>query len=140
VSFDEHGLIARALAAGENAYTPFSGFCVGAAILTAAGNVYAGCNVENSSYGLTLCAERNAVAAAVAAEGPAMQLVAVVCAADSDSPVWPCGACRQVLLEFARPETLVIAAMGVGRTERELLTDLLPRPFRLRTPGADGAR
>lgn len=131
MSFDERGLIARALAAAENAYAPFSKFRVGAAVLTATGNVYAGCNVENASYGLTLCAERNAVAAAVAAEGAVMRLVAVVCAADSDSPVWPCGACRQVLFEFARPDTQIIAAMGVGRTERELLADLLPFPFRL---------
>lgn len=131
MSFNERDLIERALAAGENAYAAFSKFRVGAAVLTAAGHVYCGCNVENVSLGLTLCAERNAVAAAVAAEGAAMQLVAVVCATNTDAPVWPCGACRQFLFEFARPDTQVITAMGVGRTERELLTDLLPRPFRL---------
>jgi len=131
VSFNERVLIERALAAAENAHAPFSKFRVGAALLTASGQVYVGCNVENASYGLTLCAERNAVAAAVAAEGAAMRLVAVVCAANTDEPLWPCGACRQVLFEFARPDTQIIAAMGVGRTERELLTDLLPRPFRL---------
>src|SRR5919202_4073760 len=95
-------LIAAALAARERAYAPYSRFQVGAAIRTSAGEVVAGCNVENVSYGLTACAERTAVFAARAAgklgdppAGPAIAAVAVV--ADTDAPPSPCGACRQVL-------------------------------------------
>src|SRR5919202_1071488 len=92
----------------RKAHAPYSRFYVGAAVLTESGNVYTGCNVENASYGLTICAERNAIFAAVAAEsGPKMKLRAVAVANAADVACSPCGACRQVILEFG-PEALVI--------------------------------
>lgn len=100
-------LIAAASAATQQAYAPYSQFQVGAAILTAKGNIYRGCNVENSSYGLSMCAERNAVAAAVAAEGSQTQIQAVAVANAQNTPCPPCGACRQVILELGA-EAIVI--------------------------------
>ncbi len=107
------------------AYAPYSGFRVGAALLCDDGTVYTGCNVENSSYGLTCCAERNAVYAAVAAG--ARIFLAIAVAADG-MPVPPCGACRQVLSEFA-PDLPVILAGGAGGHRVLSLTNLLPEPF-----------
>src|SRR5215831_15980090 len=101
LSEDERRELARmAEDAIDRAYAPYSGFHVGAAVLTEAGNRYTGCNVENASYGLTTCAERVAVFAAVAAEGPAMRLRAVAVRCDGDAACSPCGACRQVVNEF----------------------------------------
>lgn len=91
----------------ERAYAPYSRFRVGAALLTAQGGLFSGANVENASLGLTLCAERAAVAAAVAAEGPAMQIRALAVAAESQAACPPCGACRQVIFEFG-PEALIL--------------------------------
>ena len=126
-------LIAAALAARERAYAPYSRFQVGAAILTTAGEVVAGCNVENVSYGLTNCAERTAVFAARAAgklgdppEGPTIAAVAVV--ADSAAPPSPCGACRQVLHEFG-PGCLVVMANLRGDRRVAPLAELLPDAF-----------
>lgn len=119
--------------ARERAYAPYSGFAVGAALLTTRGDVVVGCNVENASLGLTVCAERNAVFAAIAAGllgGPAgdaaIEAIAVV--ADSDAPVSPCGACRQVLHEFG-PGCVVIAANLSGAIRTARLGELLPAPF-----------
>ncbi len=126
-------LIAAALAARERAYAPYSRFQVGAAILTSAGEVVAGCNVENVSYGLTTCAERTAVFAARAAgklgdppAGPAIAAVAIV--ADTATPPSPCGACRQVLHEFG-PGCLVVMANLRGDRRVAPLAALLPDPF-----------
>ena len=126
-------LIAAALAGRERAYAPYSRFQVGAAILTSAGEVVAGCNVENVSYGLTTCAERTAVFAARAAgklgdppAGPA--IAAVVIVADTAAPPSPCGACRQVLHEFG-PGCLVVMANLRGDRRVAPLAALLPDAF-----------
>jgi cytidine deaminase len=118
--------MARARAARDKAYAPFSGFHVGAALLCGDGAVFDGCNVENASYGLTICAERGAVMAAVAAGKRTFQ--AVFIATDGSEPAAPCGACRQVLAEFA-PDLLVVSEAG-GKTTEWTLNQLLPEPFR----------
>jgi cytidine deaminase len=113
----------------SQAYAPYSRFRVGASVLTAHGQIYAGANVENASYGLSLCAERAAVAQAVAAEGPAMRLIAVAVTGPKPGPLAPCGACRQVIFEFG-PEALVIF-QGEGGLLEVPITELLPQAFRL---------
>ena len=129
---DEAALLATAEGAARNAYAPYSKFRVGSALRTAAGGVFTGCNVENASYGLTLCAERNAIAAAVAAEGPAMRIAALVVYVDSPEAFPPCGACRQVIAEFAAPGTAVTFTGGDGaRVTRTTIGELLPQAFRL---------
>jgi cytidine deaminase len=109
------------------AYAPYSKFHVGCTVLTEAGNVYAGCNVENASYGITICAERSAISAAVAAEGPAMKLRAVVVLNEQTMPCSPCGACRQVIYEFG-PRALVIY-QGDGKLAEATADQLLPAGF-----------
>ena len=118
-------LVEAARRAGQKAYAPYSRFQVGAAVLAEDGRIFVGCNVENSSFGLTVCAERNAVAAAVVA-GARPSAVAV---AAGPSPVSPCGACRQVLAEFS-PRMPVILAGSVGDGEQVTTLDaLLPDAF-----------
>lgn len=119
-------LVAAARAVRANAFAPASDFQVGAAVLAADGRVFIGCNVENASYGLTICAERAAVCAAVAAG--ARQLVAVAIATGLDRPARPCGACRQVLAEFGRDMVVWLAGNG-ARVEATRLGVLLPEPF-----------
>ena len=118
-------LVAAAEAVRRNAHAPYSGFAVGAAVLAADGRLFTGCNVENASYGLSVCAERNAIAAAVASGVTRLAALAVVTAASP--PATPCGACRQVILEFgALP---VVCANTDG--ERKILDsrELLPEAF-----------
>ena len=123
-------LQAASRSARRRAWAPYSNFFVGAAILTDAGVVVSGCNVENASYGLTICAERVAASSAVA---QGLREFRAICVS-LDGPPLPCGACRQFLVEF-NPELLVLLddASSPAGTEPELvlLTDLLPRPFRL---------
>ena len=119
-------LIEAALRARENAHAPFSHFKVGAALEDSAGRIHTGCNVENASYGLTLCAERVAVFKAVS-EG-ARQFRRVAVAADTDTLTPPCGACRQILWEFCGDVDLVLTNLA-GKTETFRLKDLFPRPF-----------
>jgi cytidine deaminase len=123
-------LLEAARVASRSAYCPYSKFHVGAALL-AGGRVFTGANVENASYGLTICAERTAAFAAVLAGVGKIEAIAVACV---DAPegagielLMPCGACRQVLMEFAEPTTPVI----VDRVGRMTLGDLLPMAFRL---------
>ena len=104
-------LIAAATGARANAYCPYSRFAVGAAVRTVGGEIYTGANVENSSYGLTICAERNAIAAAVAAGMRPGELKAIAVAAAGAKPVSPCGACRQVIAEFASADAVVISTV-----------------------------
>jgi cytidine deaminase len=123
-------LRARAREALTNAYAPYSKFRVGAAVLTEQGNVHVGTNVENSSYGLTICAERSAIFAAVAAEGEAMRVAALAVACEQPGNCSPCGACRQVMFEFG-PNAIVLFEGPRGPTEMTA-TELLPKGFRLR--------
>ena len=119
-------LAAAAVAVRAHAYAPASRFQVGAAVLASDGRVFAGCNVENASYGLTICAERAAVCAAVAAG--VHQLAAIAIATDLDEPARPCGACRQVLAEFG--STMAVLMVGRGGVRRQQRLDaLLPEPF-----------
>lgn len=120
-------LVARARRACARAYAPYSGFHVGCALETARGAVFTAANVENASYGLTLCAERAAVAAAIAAEGPRMRLRRVAVAVRGRT-FPPCGACRQVLREFGDGATPVLVAAPRGFT-RTTLGALLPAEF-----------
>lgn len=122
-------LLSAARAAFKNAHAPYSNFRVGSAILTERGKMYSGCNVENASYGLTICAERNAIFAAVAAEGSGMRINAVAVATERDVACAPCGACRQVIYEFG-PDAVVLFR-GQSGTEQMLITKLLPEGFRL---------
>ena len=118
-------LVAAAVAAKAAAYAPYSHFRVGCAIETEDGRVFTGCNVENASYGLTMCAERVAAGAAVAAG--ATRFVRVVVATDVDPPSPPCGACRQVLHEFS-PE-VAVESVGPNWNRRWRLSELLPAAF-----------
>jgi cytidine deaminase len=121
---DFQPLLTTARAARDQAYAPYSRFAVGAALRTKSGRVFTGCNVENLSFGLTSCAERNAVFAAVAAGEREFEAIAIV--ADSKSPVSPCGACRQVMAEFA-PALAICCSNLEGETFTASLKDLLPR-------------
>ena len=118
-------LLALARAAREFAHTPYSNYKVGAALLAHDGAVYTGCNIENASFGLTNCAERTAVFKAVSEGNTAFEAIAI--AADRTAP-WPCGACRQVLSEFA-PRLRVLISWGEGQTDSSTLDQLLPHSF-----------
>jgi homotetrameric cytidine deaminase len=121
---DSEPLLDIARTARQHAYAPYSRFEVGAALLTVSGRVFTGCNVENLSFGLTICAERAAVCAAIAAGEREFVRIAVV--ADSVTPVSPCGACRQVLVEFGSDVEMVSSTLA-GETYRALVSELLPR-------------
>jgi cytidine deaminase len=123
----------------ERAYAPYSRLRVGAALLTEQGNLFSGANVENASYGLTLCAERAAVAAAVAAEGPGLKVQALAVVSDAPGACPPCGACRQVLQEFGDQDTTIIFSGPEGLIQRPL-GELLPDGFRLGRGHPDGER
>jgi|WetSurMetagenome_2_1015567.scaffolds.fasta_scaffold816440_2 homotetrameric cytidine deaminase len=127
----EEALIELAKKARARAYAPYSHFKVGAALLLADGHVVTGVNVENASYGLTVCAERNAVASAVMAGAEPGEVVAVAIVTRATAPTSPCGACRQVLREFCRPSVRVLMHnLTDGATFAETIKDLLPRAFR----------
>jgi cytidine deaminase len=122
-------LLEKATRAMQNAYAPFSTFRVGAAVLTERGNMYTGCNVENVSYGLSMCAERAAVFTAVTAEGQEMKLAIIAVVAENSRPCSPCGACRQVIAEFGHHAHIIFTGMD-GR-EEVAIYDLLPKAFTL---------
>lgn len=117
--------------AAERSYSPYSGFAVGAAVLTASGRIFAGCNVENASFGLSICAERAAVFRAIAEGEREIEAVAVY--TPTLEPVMPCGACLQVLSEFGPSATVTSLCDGGDRVEAAL-HDLLPRAFGLGDP------
>lgn len=119
-------LIEAALAAREHAHAPFSNFKVGAALEDESGRIFTGCNVENATYGLTICAERVAVFKAISEGARKFRRIAV--AADTDSLTPPCGACRQILWEFCGDAKITLANLH-GKSETMQMKDLLPRPF-----------
>ncbi|QXD24465.1 cytidine deaminase [Opitutia bacterium ISCC 51] len=125
MSIDPEALLSAAASAATHAYSPYSKFCVGAAVETASGRVFTGCNVENASYGLTICAERVAIFNAISQGDSKVVAVAV----SSGGAASPCGACRQVLSEFG-PEMQVILGDRDGRFSEQLsLKELLPKAF-----------
>jgi cytidine deaminase len=127
---EEEELLKAAYAAAQNAYAPFSEFYVGSALLTTSGEIFTGCNVENSSYGLTNCAERTAIFSAVAKLGGANVEIKAIAAVNRDGlPCAPCGACRQVIFEFGA-EAIVVYNSGGGVSQSHI-RELLPEGFRL---------
>ncbi|MEX2582708.1 MAG: cytidine deaminase [Gemmatimonadota bacterium] len=131
-------LLEQARAARTNAYAPYSGFAVGAALLDEAGGVHTGANVENASYGLSTCAERSALAGAVGRGAREFRAIAVAGPEDG-SPCPPCGSCRQILHEFG-PEMTVVLEGGPGTPRLLALSDLLPEAFGPRSLGRGEAR
>ncbi len=124
-------LFAAARGASENAYAPYSGASVGACVLDGEGNVYSGCNVENASYGLTQCAERNALAAAINAGVRPGEIRALLVYARGFDVLAPCGACRQVMSELLAPDALVVTCLSESDYSSWRLAELLPYPFQL---------
>lgn len=120
-------LVAKALAMRNFSYAPYSHFAVGAALLCEDGTVFTGCNVENAAYGSTICAERTALVKAVS-EGHTKDWVAVAIAGSGEDFCWPCGACRQMLYEFA-PHLRVLAVNQHGEFRQAVLSELLPMGF-----------
>ena len=123
----EHdNLIAAARQARENAYAPYSNFRVGAAVRAKSGRVYTGCNVENATYGLTVCAERVAIFKAMSEGERGFDAIAVV--ADTEMLTPPCGACRQIIWEFCGDIEVILGNLK-GRVEAHRMAELFPRPF-----------
>jgi cytidine deaminase len=122
-------LLQAARKAMQHAYAPYSQFKVGAALVTSAGEVFTGCNIENASYGLSNCAERTAIFAAIAHSGPGLSIRAIAVVNDQGVPCSPCGACRQVIYEFG-PQATVFFESSKGWKESHI-TELLPEGFRL---------
>lgn len=124
----EELLVQKASEAKAYSYSPYSGFRVGAALLTKSGNIYTGCNIENAAYTPTNCAERTAVFKAVS-EGEREFLAIAVCG-DGEEYLAPCGVCRQVLMEFTEPETFLVLMAATGGDYRKMtLAELLPASF-----------
>jgi len=122
-------LIDEAILARENAYAKFSNFKVGATLIDDRGNHYSGCNVENSSYGLSMCAERNAIFHAVSKGMKNIKILAIV--GDTEEPISPCGACRQVINEFATDETIIIMANIKKEYKVVTFKEIFPYGFKL---------
>ena len=122
----DDALIAAARTAREHAHAPFSNFRVGAALRAKSGRVFTGCNVENASYGLTLCAERVAIFKAISEGERGFDAVAVV--ADTEALTPPCGACRQILWEFCGDAEVILSNLS-GNSERYRMSELLPKAF-----------
>jgi cytidine deaminase len=139
VPIDWSVLVQAAKEAREHAYAPYSNYQVGAAILCSNGAIFVGCNVENASYGLAICAERSAVSAMIAAGERSIRAIAIVTSGPEPGP--PCGMCRQVLSEFAEDIPVHLASASPGSMARTTsLARLLPDPFRptmLETPGTE---
>lgn len=121
-------LLATARQVLVNAYAPYSQFRVGAAVLTEQGNIFVGCNVENVSYGLSMCAERNAIATAIAVEGgDTINIKAIAIVNDRDISCSPCGACRQIIWEFGKDAVVIFRANQTWQTLK--IAELLPAGF-----------
>ncbi|MDR1664978.1 MAG: cytidine deaminase [Clostridiales bacterium] len=123
-------LVDAAILARESAYAPYSGFKVGAALLTSEGKIYTGCNIENAAYSPSNCAERTAFFKAVSEGERDFAAVAVAGWAEGkEGFAWPCGVCRQVMMEFCRPETFLIYVTDGSRVCEKPLAELLPEGF-----------
>lgn len=122
-------LIEEATKARENAYVPYSSFKVGAALLANSGKIYSGCNIENSSFSLTCCAERTAIFKAISEGEKNFQAMAVI--ADSKDAVSPCGACRQVMAEFFTEDVTIYLTNLTEKTKEITVAELLPYSFKL---------
>jgi cytidine deaminase len=127
VVMEDEKLVRLAITAKEKAYAPYSDFRVGAALETVSGKLYTGCNIENASFGATICAERTAAAKAVSDGEKEFKAIAV--ASDSIDTVFPCGICRQVLAEFGSEDMKVICTKNSGEYEVYRLKELLPNAF-----------
>ena len=125
-------LIDQAISAMGQAYCPYSKYPVGAALLAKDGSIYTGCNIENSSYGLTSCAERSAFSAAISNGAREFEVIAIV--TESGNMPYPCGACLQVMSEFCEKSFMVITALANAKdiTDKNILGDLLQSPFTMR--------
>ena len=121
----------RAVEVAHHAYAPYSNFRVGAAVLLSDGTIVTGCNVENASYRLTVCAEQAAIATAVSLHGPTIRIRAIAVANLNDTASQPCGACRQTIHEFSTPDTIVFFPAGNGATAQSTTAALLPAAFLL---------
>ena len=121
----------RAIAVAQHAYAPYSHFRVGAAVLLVDGTIVTGCNVENSSYRLTVCAEQAAIATAVSLRGPSIRIRAIAVANLNDTASQPCGACRQTIHEFSTPDTVVFFPGDGGAIAQATIAALLPAAFLL---------
>jgi cytidine deaminase len=130
-------LIADALAARLRAYAPYSQFQVGAALLTRDGRTFTGCNVENASYGLCNCAERTALFGAIAAGYGPGDFTHLAVVGDTEDPISPCGACRQVMLELGGPDLIVLQANVDGDVYETTAAALLPGAFTLDPDGSN---
>ncbi|WP_071396557.1 cytidine deaminase [Bacillus tuaregi] len=127
---DIQSLLDQAIEARKKAYAPYSKFQVGAALMTKDKQVFLGCNIENASYGLTNCAERTAIFKAVS-EGK-KEVEAIVVVGDTEGPIAPCGACRQVMAEFCDKDTKIILANLNGAKVETTIDELLPGAFSLK--------
>lgn len=115
----------------KNSYAPYSGIHVSSAVLTNSGRIYLGVNVENSSYGLTICAERSALTAMVTAGERSPVAVAII--TDLDEPIPPCGACRQFIAEFNSEAVIIMHSVKSGKRVISKLSDIYPNPFRIKS-------
>jgi cytidine deaminase len=136
LSYSEQELIEAAITASEAAFAPFSNFRVGAVVETDDGKLFKGCNIESSSYGLTVCAERVAIWKALSEGYKSFKSVVVV--ADTESLTPPCGACRQIIWEFCRDASVIFANLS-GKSEKFKASDLLPHAFDARFLKQTGA-
>ena len=126
---DFKNLMDKAKDASQKSYSPFSRFAVGAAVMCTSGKIYSGCNIENSSFGLTICAERCAIFKAIS-EGEREILAVAIYSPNSDS-CYPCGACRQVMFEFQGDEEISVVTENFGELEIKKLSYFLPCGFRI---------
>ena len=121
----------RAITVAHHAYAPYSNFRVGAALLLTDGTIVTGCNVENASYRLTVCAEQSAIATAVSLHGPKIRIRAIAVANLNETASQPCGACRQTIHEFSAPDTIVFFPGERGAVAEATIAELLPAAFLL---------
>lgn len=129
MEIDYKVLMDRAKEASKMSYSPFSRFAVGAALIAKSGKIYSGCNIENSSFGMTNCAERTAIFKAVS-EGEREILAIAIYSPNSDN-CYPCGACRQVMYEFQGDDEIIIITEDCGRLDARKLSEFLPFGFRI---------